>query len=208
MTNVLEDWEAKENTSILSCIQGHQEKQLGLLETLTDQFGEELGPQDMCICSGISRARRRYSQRRDSLMRLHRELAWEKGERILRCLDVLGQFWQKEQAEWKEQDPCAFPAFHPHFMVPSEAPNRNLTNNNNNKRKIAIEFELQHHKAEDGGRVGVEGTGNLLGIWCQLWCSKRLGLEWGRAHEKMSLFTLMNPVMCSPTIMMLNPSSR
>ena len=79
-TKVLEDGEAKENTSILSCIQGHQEKQVGLLETLTDQFGEEVGPQDMSICSGISRASRRYFQRRDIPMSLHQELGGEKGE--------------------------------------------------------------------------------------------------------------------------------
>lgn len=90
------------------------------------------------------------------------------GERweILRLLDLLGQYWQEEEAEWKEQDPCPFPASHPHLMVPSETPNRNSTTNNSNR--IAIEFELQHRKAEDGGCTGVEGTRNLSGIWVTL----------------------------------------
>lgn len=166
MTKVLEDWEAKENISILSCIQWHQEKQLGLLETLTDQFGEEGGPEDMCICSGISRAGGRYSQRRYNPMKWHWELGGEKSERFLRLLDLLGQYWQGEQAEWKEQDPCPFFDSHPHLMVHTEAPNRNSTTNNNNK--MAIKFELQHHKAEDGGCIGVEGTRGLLGIWATL----------------------------------------
>lgn len=51
-------------------------------------------------------------------------------------------------------------------MLPSEAPNRNSTNNNN--KKISLEFELQHHKAEDRGCIGVEGTGKSLGIWATL----------------------------------------